>query len=93
MLNESCTPVISGLVAEGRMLPDRERMAFFLALPVVLLLAMMGYAAPADLYRVLPEPGDAEPCSQPGSGIVCMRGILPAGAGTAGRWTRTVFQD
>jgi hypothetical protein len=69
MLNEPCIPVIQRLAAGGRSLIEAEREAVLMVLEVIVLWALMGFAAPAHHAGILPEHPLRAPARGQGSSV------------------------
>jgi hypothetical protein len=93
MLNEPCIPVMMRLAAEGRTLVDAERIAALIVLPVILLWAMMGIAAPALTYAFPPGQQSVQFSHGPACRVIRISGLLPVVTGTAGSSSRTFLQE
>ena len=90
MLRELYITVTMRLLTLGHSLYEAQYLAALVVLQLVLLCTLLGYRV------VLPDevrpayPAVARACIVPLPGI---RGILPAGAGTAGRHSRAFLQE
>lgn len=89
MLHELCITVTMRLVGLGHSLAEAQELAALVVLGLVLLCTLLGYR------MVLPEefrplyPAVIVPvCS-----VVGIRGLIPAGAGIAGRASRAFLQE
>jgi hypothetical protein len=88
MLHELCITVTMRLVALGHSLYEAQYLAALVVLQLVLLCTLLGYRV------VLPE--EIRPAYRavmvPACSVMGIRGIFPAGAGTAGG-SRTFLQE